>query len=129
MSMCLINRTAVRTRALGLTFGVASALLLGIPGAYAQSATDLIRSLAPIEGMKGPPPEDGGGKGGDKEKPPIDKPPPGRDFRGGDRGGDPRIGDRGGDPRGPGGPRGGLRGGGRDPGGFGARGPGGPRGG
>jgi outer membrane protein OmpA-like peptidoglycan-associated protein len=49
------NRSGIGVRRLGLAIGLATLLVTG-PGAFAQSATDIIRELAPIDESHAPPP-------------------------------------------------------------------------
>jgi outer membrane protein OmpA-like peptidoglycan-associated protein len=70
------RKAGIVVRSLGLTIGVAGTLLVTAPGASAQTPTDIIRSLAPIDhGPSAPPPGrvPGPGPGFD----PDDGPPPG----------------------------------------------------
>lgn len=81
------NKVGIGARKLSLAVGVASTVLVSAPGAFAQSATDIIRELAPIAGQSepaapAPPPPvrrpdvgDPGPAGG----PPPGGPPPGFD--------------------------------------------------
>jgi outer membrane protein OmpA-like peptidoglycan-associated protein len=49
------NKAGIDARRLGLAIGLASTLVVTTTGAFAQSATDIIRDLAPIAGQSQPP--------------------------------------------------------------------------
>jgi outer membrane protein OmpA-like peptidoglycan-associated protein len=57
------HKTRIGVRRISLAVGLASTLLAVAPGAFAQSATDIIRQLAPVQGDGGqvPPPHEGDG--------------------------------------------------------------------